>query len=155
MKESLSSGQPAPNAARRDVVAIIGSRPENRYPNHTAEKAARDAHRRELVRAYVRELPKDTIIISGGAPGADSWAEEAAYEFGIHFGVFEAIWEKPGGGRDIAAGHKRNAVIAYVAHRVVAFYALEDTSGTSRCVEMFRELGKPVAEVRPLRTQTP
>jgi len=36
----------------------------------------------EVIRAFVRSLPSDTIVVSGGAKGVDQWAENEAIKRG-------------------------------------------------------------------------
>jgi predicted Rossmann fold nucleotide-binding protein DprA/Smf involved in DNA uptake len=44
---------------------------------------AREHPRLEMVREYVQSLPAGTIVVSGGAPGADLTAEDEASERGL------------------------------------------------------------------------
>lgn len=84
-------------------IAIVGSRD---YP------AA------DLVRAYVEQLPRDSVVISGGATGVDSWAVEVAQTCGLPVEVFPADWARLGR----KAGPLRNGQIVAAADRVVAFW---------------------------------
>ena len=58
-------------------IAIIGSR---------------DFPTAQLVEAYVASLPDDSIVVSGGAKGVDSWAVQAAENRGLEVKVFDADW---------------------------------------------------------------
>ena len=91
---------PHDNAVR---VAIVGSR---KYP------------RLGLVRDFVQSLPVGSVIISGGAPGVDQAAEDAAKSTGLELIVFPADWD--GLGRK--AGPIRNSQIVEAADRLVAFW---------------------------------
>ena len=84
-------------------IAIIGSR---NYPDPSA------------VRRFVSELPADWVVVSGGASGVDSWAEEAAFDRDLQTVVFPADWERHGR----AAGPIRNAQIVDFTDEVVAFW---------------------------------
>ncbi len=84
-------------------IAIVGSRS---YP------------RPDLVEAFVADLPDDTVVISGGARGADTFAEEAARTRGLKTLVFHADWENLGR----RAGPIRNEQIIAHCDRVVAFW---------------------------------
>lgn len=124
-------------------VAVIGSRPEYR-DGFTPAHARRDDMRKAAIKAYVDSLAQDDIVISGGAHGADTWAQDAAYADGLICGVFEAVWTRPDGRTDRGAGHKRNAVIADIADRCVAFFGAGASTGTTHCVGLFKAAKKPV-----------
>ena len=84
-------------------IAIIGSRS---YPGPGP------------VAAFVARLPADAVVVSGGAPGVDSFAEEAARACGLETVIFDADWERLGW----RAGPIRNERIIAHAERVVAFW---------------------------------
>jgi hypothetical protein len=73
-------------------VAIVGSR---EYPNPSK------------VRAYIQNLPPDTVIVSGGARGVDKCAEKVAESIGLQTEIYPADWHKFGK----SAGMKRNQQI--------------------------------------------
>jgi predicted Rossmann fold nucleotide-binding protein DprA/Smf involved in DNA uptake len=50
---------------------------------HVAIVASRARTDRVTVDRLVASLPTGTIIVSGGAPGPDTWAEEAAQKYGL------------------------------------------------------------------------
>ena len=75
------------------------------------------------VRGIVKSLSRDTEIVSGGAPGVDKIAEQAAIDRGMPTKIFPADWEKYGRG----AGAIRNKAIVNYADGVIAFW-----DGTSR-----------------------
>ena len=66
------------------------------------------------VREYVRSLPSDTIIVSGGAKGVDSTAEIEARKCGFEVISFLPDWTKHGK----SAGFIRNELIISRADRV-------------------------------------
>lgn len=70
---------------------------------------------RETLAQHIR--PGDAIV-SGGARGADSWAEEWAVEHGISVDVIRPDWAQHGK----AAGFIRNAEIVRRADAVIAFW---------------------------------
>ena len=112
-------------------IAIVGSR---KFANLEADKEAERA-----VRDYVRKLPSDTVIISGGARGVDTWAEHAADDYGLETLIFEANWEAYGK----SAGVIRNKEIIANCDRLVAFW--DGTSkGTKHSIEQARIIGKPI-----------
>ena len=85
-------------------LAIVGSRMYS-DPGEVAE--------------YVMALPPDTVIVSGGAPGVDSWAALVAEVMGFPEAiVHRPDWKAHGKG----AGFIRNRLIVRDAHAVVAFW---------------------------------
>lgn len=98
---------------------------------------------KEVIRQVVKDLDPDTII-SGGAKGADSLAEEVADELGIYCEVYLAEWDKYGK----SAGPRRNERMLRLGKpdMVVAFFDKERTRGTSHMVRIAREAHIPVLE---------
>ena len=88
---------------------------------------------------YVRLLPRDTVVISGGAAGVDTWAEAAALFHGLETIVFPAQWDRHGR----AAGMMRNSDIVGVADRLVAFWD-GVSRGTEDSINQARARGIPV-----------
>lgn len=105
-------------------VAIIGSRD---YPR------LRDVYE------YVRLLPADTVVVSGGARGVDRTAADAARHRGLEVVEHLPDWKRDGKG----AGFIRNAKIVADADRVVAFHN-GVSRGTSHSIETAIRTGKPV-----------
>jgi predicted Rossmann fold nucleotide-binding protein DprA/Smf involved in DNA uptake len=105
-------------------VAIIGSR--NYAKLH-------------LVQKMVEVLPPGCILISGGARGVDTIAEEAARSRGLTVQVFPAEWRKYGRG----AGIRRNRDIIAHADVVLAFWN-GISPGTEHSIQLAKSLGKPV-----------
>lgn len=58
----------------------------------------------KLVRREIRKLPKDTIVVHGGASGADTYADFAARDMGLVVRQYLAKWDQHGK----AAGPIRN-----------------------------------------------
>lgn len=110
-------------------VAIVGSR---NYPNKLD------------VLDYVDALPNGTVVITGGATGVDSWAEEAARDNWLEVVVHLPDWKTHGK----AAGPIRNRTIVQDAGRVVAFWD-GLSRGTASTIQIARELGKPVEVIEP------
>lgn len=57
--------------------------------------------------ARLRTLPTDSLVIVGGARGADQIAADAARQVGLHVACIQALWREYGK----SAGHRRNAVM--------------------------------------------
>lgn len=114
---------------RCGAVAIVGSR---------------DFADEQAVRAYVRALPTGTTVVSGGARGPDSWAENEARLCALGVVVFHAEWDRLGR----RAGFLRNKLIVDRADRVVAFWD-QRSRGTQHTIDLAREAGKPVEIVLP------
>ena len=93
----------------------------------------------EMVLAYVRELAKETIIVTGGARGVDTWAETAARQKGLAVELFIPEWDKLGRG----AGMIRNQKIVDACDRLVAFWDGK-SRGTKDSIEKARRAGKQV-----------
>lgn len=126
-------------------LALIGSRPE---PRDFDRSGSGLGLRRDAINAYVRTLPPDTVIVSGGAEGADSWAFSAAKDAGLICIVVHPAWKRADGSTDRGAGIKRNAVIVELADRVVAFFGSRESAGTANSVATARREGKAVEEWR-------
>jgi predicted Rossmann fold nucleotide-binding protein DprA/Smf involved in DNA uptake len=121
-------------------IAIVGSR---------------DYKRLDKVRAFVASLPKDTVIISGGAAGVDLEAERAADKLGLKKEIFPADWNnlshpdavirtnKFGKKYDAIAGHRRNKLIVESADLVYAFWDRK-SSGTKNSIQLAQKMGKEV-----------
>ncbi len=108
-------------------VAIVGSRRYRDLPS---------------VREFVRNLPPQTVIVSGGAAGVDTEAERAAADFG-----FICIVVKPAWKRGRYAGFERNQVIVDLADEIAAFWD-GDSRGTHDTMTRAYAAGKPVHIMR-------
>lgn len=112
-------------------LAIVGSRD---YPDLNA------------VRGYVRELPADTLVISGGARGVDRTAASEAYLCGL-----QRLIHLPD--RDLypdirEALFQRNELIARDCDQMVAFWDGQ-SRGTAHAIGCAHKLGRPVTVIRP------
>jgi len=105
-------------------IAVVGAR---QYPDEVQ------------VRTFVRFLPGDWEILSGGASGADTFAERAAAEQRRPYTVFYADWDRFGRG----AGIIRNTEIANNCDALVAFIH-GPSKGTMDTVRKAVGLRKPV-----------
>jgi len=111
-------------------IAIVGSRNFTDYDymkSSFKEQLGSDIETNEIV------------IVSGGARGADTLAEQLAKEFGFETMVFPAEWNKYGKG----AGFLRNSTIVNNADMVLAF-PIGKSSGTWDTIKKGQRKGIPV-----------
>ncbi len=90
----------------------------------------------EKVRALVRELPKGSTVVSGGASGVDQAAEEEARKHGLNVIVHRALWHKYGK----SAGPIRNQKIVEDADELHAFWN-STSRGTKSAIVLARAKG--------------
>ena len=93
----------------------------------------------EVLERFIEQHGQPSFIISGGASGADSLAEQWADENDIQTVIFHADWERWGK----SAGFKRNKLIVAEATHVVAF-PLKNSKGTKSTIKLAQEAGKPI-----------
>lgn len=103
-------------------IAVIGSRGFNNY---------------QIVERVLDKL-KPFVLVSGGARGADSLAEEYADKNGLLKVIIKPDWERDGK----KAGFIRNYKIVDKADIVVAFWDLE-SKGTKHSIDYSNKLNKP------------
>ena len=80
-----------------------------------------------------------SVIVSGGAIGADTLAERYAGEHGITMRVYPADWILHGK----SAGFRRNQTIVHHADAVIAFWDGQ-SPGTKHTIRLARLAGVPV-----------
>lgn len=91
-------------------------------------------------------LPADAEIITGGAPGADFWAEKWARWSGRPVRVFKADWKRHGK----KAGPLRNReMLNERPDLVLAFKAKLESRGTQDTIDEARRRGIPVEVIGP------
>lgn len=112
-------------------IAIVGSRsfPENlRY----------------LIRDYVSQLPPNSVIVSGGARGVDSWAVEEARRCGLQYVEYlPQKYDDNGKYRGPKAFFERNYDIIDDCDQVVAFWDGTST-GTKHSLDYAQKKGLTV-----------
>jgi predicted Rossmann-fold nucleotide-binding protein len=94
------------------------------------------------VRKVLSEFPQGTVVVHGGAPGADSIAEAVASEIGLSTEVHAARWDLHGR----RAGPMRNAAMA--ARGADLCIAFPGGKGTADMVRRARAHGIPVKHVQ-------
>lgn len=110
-------------------------------PERVAIVGSRGFQPLDVVREYVRTLPADAIVVSGGAPGVDLAAENEARRLGLKRQIYAAHWWTQGR-FDRAAGFRRNALIVAACDRLVAFWD-GASEGTQDTIAKARAAGKP------------
>jgi len=111
-----------------DIVCLFGSR---KFPKAFYE----------LMDQYVDGLPRDTIVVVGGAPGPDLHCEARARARGLTVERYDADWTKGKG-----AGFARNTTMVERSKRGVAFWD-GHSSGTLDTIKKFRAADKPIAVI--------
>lgn len=99
---------------------------------------SRDFNDREMFNQVTRALidgdERFTVIVEGGASGADTMAREYAEEHDMKYEEFRADWKKYGR----AAGPKRNdEMTKYVAEKngTALFFWDGESKGTEQCIK--------------------
>lgn len=107
---------------------------------------SRDWTASKTIRKYIKTLPKDAIVIQGGATGADQRAATEAARFNLSVMTFLPAWKRYG----LAAGPLRNRkMLDLKPDLVVAFHDnLQASKGTLDCVTEARRRGIPVQIIR-------
>lgn len=96
---------------------------------------SRSWRNRQKIKRALSRLPKKSIVVQGGARGADTIAKEVALELGLSVKTKYANWDKYG----LAAGFIRNEkMIAMKPDLVVAFWDGE-SHGTEHTIKKARE----------------
>lgn len=107
---------------------------------------SRDWIDRKKVYDRLLDLPEGTVIIEGGARGADTIAREVAKQLGMKVTTVYANWDLHGK----KAGPIRNSeMLAMKPDLVIAFHEnLEESLGTADTVRKAKALKIPVDVVR-------
>jgi hypothetical protein len=124
----------------RPAYLIIGSREFAGDPKNPDPRLV------QLVGDYADTLPETALVISGGAPGPDTWAVEAAEHFGIETRVYPAKWKRDDGSIDRGAGCRRNEMMclhlaAWPGSKHVTAFWDGVSRGTNHTLDYWRDLG--------------
>lgn len=120
-----------------------------KLPNETGKRIAvvgsRDFDDNNLLFNYLSERKERiSLIVSGGARGADTLATRWAQDNGVPYLVFPALWHDPVTGDFIrGAGFKRNRHIVQNCDVVLAFWDGQ-SNGTANTIQTANELKIPV-----------
>lgn len=109
-------------------IAVIGSRSFNDFV---------------ILKQILDEFLELSLIVSGGAKGADQLAVQYAFTRSIPTRIFNPNWSVHKRG----AGHRRNELIIKESDLVLAFWD-GNSKGTSNTIELSKKLGKPIRIVR-------
>jgi hypothetical protein len=94
-----------------------------------------------MIRDVLATLPLDSLVIHGGARGADNLARVFAALLGHRVVEVGAKWEQYGKG----AGHRRNEeMLDMHPDKVIAFMLRPETPGTADMIAQARAAGVPV-----------
>jgi predicted Rossmann fold nucleotide-binding protein DprA/Smf involved in DNA uptake len=114
---------------------------------HIAIVGARRRTDRETIDHLVADLPADTVIVSGGACGPDTWAEEAARKRGLATKIFrpdlhdvDALSQ----GQITRCYHARSQQIVDAADEVFALVAPDRKGGTEDTIRRAQRKGIPI-----------
>jgi len=89
---------------------------------------------------YIDSEDASTVIVAGGAAGADELAKDYALEHGLQYIEFPADWEKYGR----AAGPKRNdEMVKFIKEKngTALYFWDGESKGTKHCIESARKNG--------------
>lgn len=87
------------------------------------------------------------MIVSGGAAGADTLAQEWAKDRGFPCVIYYARWRDLEGNYDKGAGFRRNGQIIRQADKVLAIWD-GVSGGTLNSMSIAEKLGKPITVVK-------
>ena len=112
-------------------IAIAGSR---RFKN-----------KRKVI-DLINSLPQESVIVTGGCRGPDTWAEYAAKKRKLKTTIFRPILPPDDSPRYefIKAYYERNRKIAQNADMLHAFVSPDRTGGTENTIRYAKELNIPI-----------
>jgi hypothetical protein len=94
------------------------------------------------IKEFVNGLDSEDVVVSGGAYGVDTIAENAAKDRGLETLIFLPDWEKHGK----PAGFIRNQEIIEHSDKLVAFQ-YKNSKGTQHSINLAKKKGIPVTLV--------
>jgi predicted Rossmann fold nucleotide-binding protein DprA/Smf involved in DNA uptake len=112
---------------------------------HVAIVGSRSRTDVETVERVVATLASNTVVVSGGADGPDTWAELAAQRRGLAIRIFRAdLKGARTQGQRTRRYHRRNQQIVDVADEVFALVSVDRTGGTEDTIKRAVRKGIPV-----------
>lgn len=121
------------------MVLVCGSR----YDDATLE--TRIAAERVLEERLATLPPRDLVILTGGAKGIDTWAENWARREQRQFMVIRPDWDKHGK----KAGILRNLAMLNAAPDLVLAFWDGESRGTKHTIDEAQRRGVPVEVISP------
>lgn len=98
-----------------------------------------------LVRRLVNALPGDSVVVSGGCRGVDTWAKEAADNRGMDKSIHKPDLKGVKGYADaVKRYYARNKIVAAQSTVLFAFTAEDRTGGTENTIDYALEYGRVV-----------
>lgn len=97
---------------------------------------------------YILKYHKKTVIVSGGAKGADSLAERYAKEHGLTFVIFRAEWDKYGKSAGYIRNKKMHEYIANMPQRGCAAFWDGKSKGTAHNFELAKKYKTQIRIIR-------
>lgn len=101
---------------------------------------SRDWEDRDAINQRIAELPEGSVVIQGGARGADIMARHAAVLAGLHWAEVPAQWHQHGK----RAGVIRNRVMLDLKPELVIAFQCNGSRGTQHTIDEARRRGIPV-----------
>lgn len=101
------------------------------------------------IREELARLPGGAVVVTGGARGADTIAEQVARRMGLAVGVYPARWEEGGKG----AGYRGNERMRDLpgVRGVLAFRMPGKSNGTDHIVRIAKDAGIPTSVILPAK----
>jgi hypothetical protein len=99
---------------------------------------------RDAMVAALEGYDDDTVIVHGGARGADRLAHDVAFAMGYSIALFSADWNKHGK----AAGPLRNQAMVDAGADVCLAFPLPGSKGTWDCVKRALRADIPVDVIK-------
>lgn len=136
-------------------LAIVGSRTIAAKVNHAIEdeslkkeleaKSKKDS---EFIINYVEQfIDKISLVISGGALGVDSIAQEIAKKHGLPILIIYPKWYGPHGNYLKGGGFSRNVQIVKESDAVLAFQR-DESRGTQHDIDLAKKYNKMLRVIK-------
>lgn len=98
----------------------------------------------KVLEDYTKEHGFPSLVVSGGAKGADTFAERWAISHGIPTKILEPDWDTHGK----RAAIKRNTDIVKACTHMIAFPSKNKKGGTQDSIRKAKKLGINVLEIK-------
>lgn len=108
---------------------------------------------KERLDYYLQNQGDEAVIVSGGANGADSLAEQYAKERGLPLKVFHADWQTHGKGAGYIRNKQMHKYLSKQSKRGVVAFWDGKSKGTTHSFDLAKEYGNPLKIVRERETK--